>query len=113
MNEQEIKIPALLRRMSILPGLKGYPYLIRAIETAVTYYGQPFPDLKDLCIQTGEFFHVSPSIIMYDIRTLIRRFWTQKDSLDLFQSVLDSTISYQLGPKEFISVIAEYIALHR
>lgn len=103
------QISILFNSLGICPNFKGYPYLSYIVEIAVSYHGKPFPTLKALYSIAGEHFDVSPSIISHDIRTLLRVYWNQ-DNSDTFAQIIHYPVRDKLTIKEFVSVVAEYIA---
>lgn len=103
------QITDLFNKLGICPTYKGYPYLTYVVLTAVGYHGQPFPCLKNLYVTAGEHFGVSSSIIEHDIRTLVRSYWNQDNSAT-FSRVVHYPVRDKLTTKEFISIMAEYLA---
>lgn len=109
MNAKQIS--DLFYNIGMNPSYKGYPYLIYIVGLAVGYYGKPFPCMKDLYREAADHFHVSPSIITDDIRTLLRNYWNQNHS-GVFSEVLNYPVQSRLSIKEFVAVVAEYLSRH-
>lgn len=109
MNTKQIS--ELLHAIGIATNYKGYPYLVHVIKIACHYHNQPFPCIKDLFQQTADYYGVSPSIVIHDIRTLLRSYWNPY-STKIFSSLMHYPVNDKLTDKEFIAVIAEYLSIH-
>lgn len=103
------RISDLFNTLGVCPNYKGYPYLIHVVGLASAYHGQPFPCMKDLYEQTAAYFDISPSIVIHDIRTLLRSYWNQNNA-SIFSDITLYPVRDKLTIKEFVSVIAEYLA---
>lgn len=102
----------LFNSLGSSPNRKGYPFLLHLVELSASYKGQPFPCMKELYQKTAEHFDVLPDIIEYNVRTVVRVYWSQKESARIFSSVTCYPVTDELTVKEFISVLAEYAAKH-
>lgn len=102
----------LFNILGIMPSYKGYFYLVHMIEIACNYHGKPFPCMKNLISQTAAYFNVSPSVVIHDIRTLLRTYWDQ-DNASTFSNIVHYPVKDKLTIKEFIAVIAEYLSLYQ
>lgn len=106
------QISDLFNSLGISPNRKGYPFLLHLVELSASYKGKPFPCMKVLYQQTADYFGVAPDIVEYNVRTVVRVYWSQKEIDKVFSSVTHYPITDELTVKEFISVLAEYAARH-
>lgn len=109
MNTKQISV--LFNSLGIPPNHKGYPYLVYLIGLSADSYGFQVPLMKDLYAKTGEHFNVSAEIVANNIRTVLRKYWNQKNSSTFYQ-VTRYNGEGSLPIKEFVSVLAEYLANH-
>lgn len=103
------QISELFYTLGISPNYRGYPYLLHVVGLAVNYHGQPFPCLKDLYQQTAEYYGITQSIVIHNIRTLLRSYWNQNNAA-VFTKITGYPVRDKLTTKEFISIVAEYLA---
>lgn len=108
----EIHIRNLLYSMGVPQHHKGYAYLIHLIKLGAGYKNQSLPSIKELYAQTAEYFHTSCSNVEYNVRTVVRCYWMQKYSRQIFSSVTHYPVTQDLTVKTFILVLSEYAAKH-
>lgn len=104
-------ISSLFNELGICPSYKGYPYLMHITGLAAAYYGKPFPCMKILYQQTAVHFGISENKAKDDIRTLLRNYWEQKTA-SRFSDIIGYPVQDRLTSKEFVAIVAEYLALH-
>lgn len=105
------RISNLFQKLGISPRYKGYPYLVHLVNLAINYYGQSFPNIKELYQQTAKHFDIPLGMVTDNIRTLLRNYWNQKNAA-IFSSIIGYPVPDRLSTKEFVAVIAEYLAVN-
>lgn len=104
------QISKLFNSLGISPNRKGYHFLLHLVTLAAEYKGQPFPCMKELYCQTAVHFNVPSNIVEYNVRTMVKGYWNQKDSRKIFSSITNYPVYDDLTVKEFVSVLAEYVS---
>lgn len=106
MNKNQIS--ELLAQIGTNPAYKGYSYLIHVIYLASSEGDGTFLTLKRLYADTSQHFNVSPDSIQHSVRTLLDAYWNQ-DNTKYFYDTVKYPVHGPLPPKEFISVLSNYI----
>lgn len=98
----------LLIGIGINPSYRGYPYLTYIICQTTSNRAEMFFTCKSLYQSAAEYFHVSPDSIQHSIRTLLNAYWRQGNGT-YFYSITGYPNSEPLPPKEFITVLSDYL----
>lgn len=109
MNTKQITL--FFNTLGIAPNLKGYPYLVYLISLAASSNRWDAPKLQELYVRTGEHFNVPPEKIAGNIRTVLKKYWNQKNSSAFFE-ITHYRGEGSLPVKEFVYVVADYLVNH-
>ena len=108
-----IRISRFLISLGIDPDHDGYEPLIYIIILVASCRGKTIPRMKDLYQEAADSFGTSRSRTEHNIRAVVHSYWAQKDSHRIFSNVMHYPAGHDLCTKEFVSVLAEYVSIHR
>lgn len=103
------KIKSLLGRLGLSEELPGYHFLFHAIYLSMQRFRQIPSPLNTLYGQIAAEYSVSLSTVSHDILALFRAFWNT-ETAERFQTVVGYPAREEMTPKEFIFVLAQYLA---
>ena len=102
----------LLSRIGASPSYKGCHYLAYIVCRIVEHSSGPSPFLmKDFYADAAQRFHTSPDSIQQSIRTFLKNYWMLENGKH-FQTVTGYRGAVPIPPKDFITVLVDYILKH-
>ena len=110
----EDDITNLLIELGIASGLKGYPYLITAVELCINDRDMLNNVTKNLYPEIARIHCVNGVKVEHAIRHAIQKAWSNGESV-IRKMVFGNTISIGIKPTNaaFIAAIADYVELRR
>ena len=110
----EDDITNLLIELGISSGLKGYPYLITAVELCINNRDMLNNVTKNLYPEIARIHCVNGVKVEHAIRHAIQKAWSNGESV-IRKMVFGNTISIGIKPTNaaFIAAIADYVELRR
>ena len=97
-----------VRRLGITGNLRGFYYLVLAIEETVP---DPFRIqliTKDLFVDIARYYDVSPASVDRSVRTAINICWT-RGGKEALNQLACCQLAKRPSPSEFIDIVADHI----
>lgn len=102
------RINEVLRRLGITGNLRGFYYLVLAIEETVPNPFRIQMITKDLYVDIARYYRVSPASVERAVRTAVNICWSRgkKETLD---QMACCHLTERPSPASFIDILADYI----
>lgn len=104
------KIDQLLHELHFGTSYQGYPTTVYLIGQAVEYMNLiPRPTLRKLCRITGDYFHIKPTQVSENLKTMLNNYCNKEENLQHFYEITGYLPDKKLTNKEFIYEVAAYL----